>query len=115
MKDLGELRYCLGINFSLTEDIISLSQKQYLLKLLEKYGLTEANTVSTPMDPNVKLVKDDCYSKKVDPVSYQSMVGSLLHVSKATRPDIAHAVGIVSKFNAKPTEAHLTAVKHIII
>ena len=75
--------------------------------------MAEANTVSTPMDPNVKLVKDDKYSKKVDPLLYQSMVGSLLHVARATRPDIAHAVGIVSKFNAEPTVAHLTAVKRI--
>ena len=66
-----------------------------------------------PMDLNVKLVKDDSYSKKVDTVQYQSMVGSLLHAARATHPDIAHAVGVVSKFNATPTQAHLTAVKRI--
>ena len=77
----------------------------------------EANTVTTPMDLNVKLaVKDNSYSKKVDTVRYQSMhmVGSLLHAARATRSDIAHAVGVVSKFNATPTQAHLTAVKRII-
>ena len=47
MKDMAKLRYCLGINFELNEKGISLSQKQYLLRLLEKYGLSEANTVST--------------------------------------------------------------------
>ena len=41
------------------------------------------------------------------------MVGSLLHAARATHPDIAHAVGVVSKFNATPTQAHLTAVKRI--
>ena len=41
------------------------------------------------------------------------MVGNLLHASKATRPDIAHAVGIILKFNAEPTQAHLTVVKTI--
>ena len=39
------------------------------------------------------------------------MVGSLLHAARATRPDIAFAVSTVSKFNAAPTQAHLTAVK----
>ena len=106
MKDMGELRYCLGVNFELDENGIKLSQKQ---RLLEKYGLSEANTVSTPMDPNVKLVKGDKYSKGVDPILYQSMVGSLLHAARATR----HAVGIVSKFNAEPSQARLTAVKRI--
>ena len=71
-------------------------------KLLEKYGLSKANTVATPMDPSVKLIKDDGYSKKVDPTQYQSMVGSLLHTAKATRLDIAYAVGKVSKFCAAP-------------
>jgi len=84
-----------------------------LKKLLEKYGLSKANTVATPMDPNVKLVKDDGYIKKVDPTQYQLMVGSLLHAAKATRHDIAHAVGKVSRFCTAPTQAHLTAVKRI--
>ena len=115
MKDMGQLCYCLGINFELTELGISLCQKQYLIKLLERYKLTEANTVTTPMDPNVKLVKDDSYSKKVDAAQYQSMVESLLHAARATLPYIAYAVGIVSKFNVTPctTQAHLTAVKRI--
>ena len=113
MKDMGQLEYCLGVNFQQTEGSISMSQKQYLLKLLEKYKLTEANPVVTPMDMNVKLVKNDGHSKKVDPIHYQSMVGSLLHAVRTTRPDISHAVGVVSKFNSEPTEAHLTAVKRI--
>ena len=46
-------------------------------------------------------------------VTQQSMVASLLYAAIATRPDIAQAVGAVSKFNAKPTEAHLTAIKRI--
>ena len=61
-----------GHNFELTDKATSLCQKQYLIKLLERYKLTEANTVTTPMDPNVKLVKDDSHSKKAQ---YQSMVG----------------------------------------
>ena len=48
--------FCLGINFELNEIGISLSQKQYLLRLLGKYWLSEAYTVSTQMDYNVKLV-----------------------------------------------------------
>ena len=113
MKDMGQLRYCLGINFEVTKQGISLCPKQYLLRILEKYRLSEVNTVTTPMDPNVKLVKDDSYSKKVDLTKYQSMVGSLLHAARATCPDIVHAVALVSKFNSAPTQAHLTAVKRI--
>ena len=60
------------------------------------------NSVPTLMDPNVKLVKDDKYSKSIDPIQYQSMVGSLLYAARGTHPDISHAVGIVAKFNAEP-------------
>ena len=64
----------------------------------------------TPADVNVKLEKDDEFSKAVDPIRYQSMV---LYAANATRPDIAQAVGPVSKFNIRPNESHLTAVKRI--
>ncbi len=62
----------------------------------------------------MKLTKNDGVSKEVDKTFYQSVVGSLLYVAVATRPDVAHAVGVVSKFNAAPTRAHWTAVKRIL-
>ena len=68
---------------------------------------------TTPADINVKLVKDDGVGKPGNQVNYQSMVGSLLYASIATRPDLAQAVGAISKFNSCPTEAHLNAVKRI--
>ena len=107
VKDMGELCFCLGINFEQNDEGISPCQKQYLMKLLAKYGLSEANTVSTPMDLNVKLEKDDGYSKKVDAVQYQSMVGSLLHAARATRPDIAFAVSTVSQSSMLPPHKHI--------
>lgn len=91
-----------------------LHQEQYILRLLEKYGMTEAKICSTPADTSVILEKDDGVSREVDPITYQSMVGSLLYAACATRPDISHTVGAVSKFNSKPTEAHLTALKRIL-
>ena len=83
-------------------------------KMLEKYGILDAKSVSTPADPNVELCTDDEVSKPVDSVMYQSMVGSLLYVAVATRPDISQAVGTVSKFNSSPSETHLAAVKRIL-
>lgn len=115
MTDMGELHYCLGI--AITHrfgESIENQQKHYILKMIEKYNVGDAKVVSTPADPNVRLCKDDGVSKNVDPVFYQSVVGSLLYAAMATRPDISQAVGLVSKFSAKPTEAHLTAAKWII-
>ena len=114
MKDLGELYYCLGINFYRTKDSLYMCQSQYIHRLLEKYGLSDANTVATPMDSNVKLVEDDGYSKTVDLILYQSMVGSILHLARATRPDTLHSVAVVSRYNSSPTVTHFTAVKRIL-
>ena len=86
-------------------------QRQYIHSLLERYGLSQAKLSTTPADTIVNLVKNNGVSKLVDPICYQLMVGSLLYVAIATRPDIAQAVGAVSKLNSCPTEAHLTAVK----
>ena len=116
MKDLGKLHYCLGISIDYDEEKgqMWLHQKHYILDLLDKYGLTEAKTALTPADVNVTLRKDDGSSKAVDPTHYQSLIGSLLYCAIATRPDIAQAVGTVSKFCSAPCEAHLTAAKRIL-
>ncbi len=66
MKDLGELHYCLGVCVEWDRDqkCVLLHQNQYVLSLIEKYGMTEAKIVSTPTDPSVKLEKDDGISKE---------------------------------------------------
>ena len=114
MTDMGKLHYCLGLGVTVMQDeskrCLWLHQEQYILRLLEKYGMTEAKICLTPADTSVIL---DGVSR-VDPIAYQSMVGSLLYAACATRPDISHTVGAVSKFNLKPTEAHLTALKRIL-
>ena len=89
-------------------------QQLYIDLLLERCGLSEAKSSTTPANVNVKLVKDDGVSKSVDPIYYQLMVGSLLYAATATKLDIAQAVGAVSKFNSCPTEACLTVVKRIL-
>ena len=80
-------------------------QQQYILKLIDKYGLSEAKTVLTAADPSSKLKKDDGAGKDVDTNEYQSMVGSLLYAAMATQPDISQSVRVVSKFNFKPSQA----------
>ena len=116
MKDMGELSYILGISViqDKKKNRVILHQKHYIEAILKKYGMDNANPVATPADANVKLIKSDGVSKPVDQQAYQSMVGSLLYAAMATRPDIAQAVSAVSKFNANPDAAHLTAVKRIL-
>lgn len=116
MKDMGELHFCLGIGIIQDKEasVTKLHQKQYIQRMIEKYGMKDANPVTTPADVNVKLVKQDGVSKHVDKALYQSIIGSLLYAAIATRPDIAQAVSVVSRFCSEPTEMHLTAAKRVL-
>ena len=69
--------------------------------------------MSTPADANVTLQKDEGISKPVNPVVYQSIIGSLLHAAVGTRPNIYYAVAVALKFSSEPAEAHVCAVKQI--
>jgi hypothetical protein len=64
------------------------------------------------MSISVKI-SSDLAGKPVDPSLYRSLIGSLLYII-ASRPDIAFNVGVCARFQAKPKESHLTAVKCII-
>ncbi|XP_068692965.1 uncharacterized protein [Montipora capricornis] len=116
MKDMGELHYYVGVCMvqDKEREQVYLHQGQYIEKMFKKFGQTEAKSVSTPVDLNVRLQKEDGVSRPVDTILYQSIIGSLLYAAITTRPDIAQAVGVVSKFCANPTQSHLTAAKRIL-
>ena len=84
MKDMGRLHYCLGVNIEQDESnkCLWIHQKQYILKLIDKYGLSEAKTVSTP---GAKLKKSEETSGAVNQTEYQSLVGSLLYTAIANK------------------------------
>ncbi|XP_067949538.1 uncharacterized protein [Watersipora subatra] len=113
MEDLGQLQFCLVTNVEFTDTSVKLHQKHYIQQILEKYDMSDCKSVATPFATDIQLVKDDG-SKSVDHTPYQSIVGSLLYASTATRPDIAHSVGVLSKFNSMPTQTHLTAAKRVL-
>ena len=66
----------------------------------------------TPTTIGLKLSKEDC-SKRVDPTLYKSMVGSLMYLT-ATRPDLMHAVRLISRFMETPKDSHCQAGKRIL-
>ena len=67
MKDMGKLPYCLGV--SIEQDEEHKCQRQYILNMLEKYGLTNAKIVSTPAYLSVRLARDDDVGKTVDQIN----------------------------------------------
>ena len=113
MKDLGQLHFVLGISVAMRDDVLKLSQPHYVAQILNKCNMTNCNPCNTPMATDVKLISDDG-SKAADRELYRSMVGSLLYLAAATRPDILYAVGILSRFSSAPTKTHFTAAKRVL-
>ncbi|MDM1715268.1 hypothetical protein HX137_32195, partial [Pseudomonas sp. 165] len=112
MKDLGDLRYFLGIEVVRCKDGIWLVQRHYALEMLAKYGMTGCKPMSTPLEQNVKL-RADLGDELDDVTMYRKMVGSLIYLT-ITRPDLSYAVDLVSQFMQSPRKPHLDAVRRIM-
>ncbi|KAI3703311.1 hypothetical protein L1987_73276 [Smallanthus sonchifolius] len=112
MKDLGNLKYFLGIEVLRSNQGIFICQKKYILDLLTETGLVDCKPVDTPMIVNHKLHMEP-NGELADKERYQRLVGKLIYLSH-TRPDIAYAVGAVSQFMHQPQVAHMEAVQRIL-
>jgi hypothetical protein len=96
MKDLGELRYFLGIEVIQSPKGIWLLQRQYALNKLSEYGMIGCKPISIPLEQNVKLSADEGDLVE-DTAMYKCIVGSLIYMT-ITRPDLSYAVGVVNQF-----------------
>ena len=122
MKDLGEAEKILGMEISRDRKLgrLCLTQKQYLRKVLKRFGMNEkSKSVSTPLAPHFKLSaslspKDDAEREHMSKVPYANAVGSLMYAMVCTRPDISQAVGVVSRYMHDPGKEHWQAVKWIL-
>uniref|UniRef100_I1PRH8 Reverse transcriptase Ty1/copia-type domain-containing protein n=1 Tax=Oryza glaberrima TaxID=4538 RepID=I1PRH8_ORYGL len=112
MSDLGLLSFYLGIEVKQGDDGISLNQGRYAQRIVESAGLKDCNPCATPMEERLKLSRDST-APPVDATEYRRLVGSLRYLVH-TRPDLAFAVGFVSRFMERPTEEHMVAVKRIL-
>ncbi|RVW49546.1 Retrovirus-related Pol polyprotein from transposon TNT 1-94 [Vitis vinifera] len=112
IKDLGNLKYFLGMEIARSKKGIAVSQRKYVLDLLNETGILGCKPAETPMDTTVKLEESDG-SAPVDKGGYQRLVGKLINLSH-TRPDIGFSVSVVSQFMNNPTEKHMTAVIKIL-
>ena len=99
-KDLGMLRYFLGVEVMRSKHEIFLSQRKYVLDLLSKTGKLEAKPCSSPMTPGVHLTRESELFK--DPERYRRLVGKLNYLT-VTHPDITHSVNVLSQYMSSPT------------
>ncbi|TXG53197.1 hypothetical protein EZV62_022366 [Acer yangbiense] len=113
MIDLGLMRYFLGIQVQQSKGEFFISQGKYLEDLLKRFHMTNCKPVTTPIASNEKLQQDDG-AEKVDPTIFRKLVVSLIYLTN-TRPNIAFAVNLVSRFMSNPSKLHFIAAKRILL
>ncbi|GJU58530.1 putative RNA-directed DNA polymerase [Tanacetum coccineum] len=121
MKDLGEAAYILGIKIYRDRSLrlIGLNQSAYIDKILKKFSMQNSKKGFIPMEVKHDLSNEMCassdeekaYMKKVP---YASAVGSIMYAVRCTRPDVAFAQNLVSRYQQNPGKLHWVAVKHIL-
>jgi hypothetical protein len=121
MKDLGAATKILGMR--ITRDRknrkLTLSQGEYIEKVLERFRMQNEKPVSTPLAIHLKLTKEMCTKTQdqieyMSRVPYSSTVGSLMYVMVCTRPYIAHAVGVMNRYMKNLGKEYWEAIKWIL-
>ncbi|GJT48188.1 retrovirus-related pol polyprotein from transposon TNT 1-94, partial [Tanacetum coccineum] len=111
MSMMGKISFFLGLQIFQNPRGIFINQSKYALESLKKYGFDSCDPVDTPMVEKSKL-DEDKEGKAVDPSHYRGMIGTLLYLT-ASRPDLQFAICMCARYQARPTEKHLHAVKRI--
>lgn len=96
LKDMGQLKYFLGIQVARSSKGIAILQRKYALEILEDVGHLGAKPTSFPMEENLSLSKDqgECIP---NPSIYQRLMGRLIYLT-ITQPDLIYLVHILSRF-----------------
>ena len=111
-KDLDKLRYFLGIEVARFKEGINLSQRKYVLDILEETGLLGSKPMETPMDPNVKLYEDQGELLS-NPERYCHLVGKLNYLT-ITHLDISFVISVLSHYMKDPRLPHWEAIIRIV-
>ena len=112
IKDLGPLKYFLGIEVTRGPRGIFLCQRKYALEIVEESGLLGSKPTNFPMEENhrLALVK----GKVLDDLSrYRHLMGRLIDLT-ISRPKLCYVAHILSQFTQEPQEEHLDAVRQVL-
>ncbi|CAL1383720.1 unnamed protein product [Linum trigynum] len=113
VRDLGKLKYFLGLEIARSSAGISVTQRKYCLDLLIDTGFLSSKPSKTPSDMKTRLSQFNDEESE-DPYEYKSLVGRLSYLT-TTRPDISYSVQQLCQFQAQPKKSHLKASHRILM
>ncbi|GMF33775.1 unnamed protein product [Phytophthora lilii] len=111
LKSIGDARFVLGmeIQYKIVKGELLLPQTQFIKYLLEKFGQQVSNAVRNPLIIGQDLTQDGSHEMHRGKTQFRELIGSLLYVANATRPDISVALSILSQILDNPHEIHWNA------
>nr|ASR75387.1 retrotransposon protein [Oryza barthii] len=112
MKDLGVADVILNIKLIRGENGITLLQSHYVEKILNRFGYIDSKPSPTPYDPSLLLRKNKRIAR--NQLEYSQIIGSLMYLASATRPDISFAVSKLSRFTSNPGDDHWRALERVM-
>ena len=121
IKDLGEATYVLGIRIyrDRSRRLLGLSQSMYIDTIVKRFKIENSKRGFIPMRHGVQISKE--HSPKtpedralMEKIPYASAIGFIMYAMLCTRPDVAFALSVTSRFQADPDESHWEAVKCIL-
>ena len=93
---------------------LSISQAKYLEGVLKRFDMHNCKPVATPLEHGRKFEPLSENEEPVDVQAYQMAIGCLTYAASVSRPDLAAAVGVLSKFMSKPGKEHWQGVKRVL-
>lgn len=118
MDDPGITHTVVGIEIRrINTHQYSISQEKFAEAILARFKMSNCKPASTPLSPGMKLYRsteEELKEAEDDHLPYRNAVGSLMYLAQCTRPDLAHAVGVLSQHLENPSRQHWDAVTHVL-
>ncbi|XP_074317900.1 uncharacterized protein LOC141653934 [Silene latifolia] len=112
IKDLGQVRYFLGLEIARNETGLLINQRKFILDILKDMSMEDCTAAEFPLSKGLKL-STDSGDLLENPEQYRRLIGRLLYLSM-TRPDISYSTQHLSQFLQQPRVPHMQAATHVV-
>jgi hypothetical protein len=114
VTDLGEPKKIVGIEITMDDDSLTISQQKYIESILEREGMLDANPVGMPLDPHIKIIPNPKANEPNRSNAFSQCLGQLQFLMNMIRPDISYPINRLGTYMANPSLQHYTTLKWIL-